>query len=46
MLLRTHQELKDTVPAPSGHALQAGPRHGTVLPVTGAGYERLLRTYG
>lgn len=28
------------------HALPAGPRHGTVLPVTGAGYERLLRTYG
>lgn len=28
------------------YALPAGPRHGTVLPVTGAEYERLLRTYG
>jgi hypothetical protein len=28
------------------YALPASPRHGTVLPVTGAEYERLLRTYG
>ncbi|POX61941.1 hypothetical protein C3492_19450 [Streptomyces sp. Ru62] len=28
------------------YALPAGPRHGTVLPVTEAEYERLLRTYG
>ncbi|MBP2053332.1 hypothetical protein J2Z21_006324 [Streptomyces griseochromogenes] len=27
-------------------SLTVNPRHGTVLPVTGAGYERLLRTYG
>ena len=28
------------------YELPAGPRHGTVMPVTGAEYERLLRTYG
>lgn len=32
--------------ASTDYALPAGPRHGTVLPVTGAEYERLLRTYG
>lgn len=30
----------------TGYELPAGPRHGTVLPVTGAEYERLLRAYG
>ena len=30
----------------ANYALPASPRHGTVLPVTGAEYERLLKTYG